>query len=432
VAILDLLCSMQISTKRICVFAFVIASITTQAQIKLLCYNLLNFPTGNLQGRADTLKNIIDYTRPHLLMIQELKTAEGLQEITDVMNEIGYGDFSHPEFIPQQSPGSPLNLLQQSIVYDTEIFRLKSAGVVLTDYRDINEYILYLNDPMLASGADTTFLYTYVTHLKSSTGTDNEQARLSMVNYLIDHFQTLPEGSHVIFSGDFNLYNNTEPAYLAITNPDNPIVMRDPLSSLGNWAGTTFAHKEILTQSTRSSTIFDDGAGGGVDDRFDFIMLSESLMNQASALAYTLDSFRSVGNTGNCYNQSITECDLGNEVPIDVLQSIYYMSDHIPQYCELHSDIIDHIVYSKANDECSIRIQGNIQSDHITYQIEGSHPGDWSLEVRNVQGQMIMSQSGINARSGQLNISSLPQGIYFLNAKSAVMQLAAQKFVVVR
>lgn len=423
---------MSISNRILCILLLVASTATSTAQIKLVCYNLLNFPTGNLQGRADTLRNIMDYARPHLLMIQELKTAEGLQEITDVMNEIGYGDFAHPEFIPQQSPGSPLNLLQQSIVYDTEIFRLKSAAVVLTDYRDINEYILYLNDPLLASGGDTTFLYTYVTHLKSSTGVENEQARLSMVNFLIDHFETLPAGSHVVFSGDFNLYNNTEPAYLAITNPENAIVMRDPLSDLGNWAGSAFENKEILTQSTRASTIFNDGAGGGVDDRFDFILLSESLMNQSSELSYTVDSYRSIGNTGNCYNQSITDCDEENEVPFSVLQSMYYMSDHIPQYCELHSDIINRIMPAHSNGTVTLEINGNMHSDYINYQIKGMHHSIFNMEVYNIQGKLIQSISESASKSGQLNVSGLPQGIYILKATSPEIQLPSQKFVVAR
>jgi exonuclease III len=327
--------------KKILLIVVLHAWFLSNGQIKMMCYNVLNFPTGNLQGRVDTLEKIINYSRPRLMMIQELKNAQGLADITDMMNDIGYGDFAHSEFIPQQSPGSPGNLLQQAIVYDTEIFRMKNEGVVLTNYRDINEYVLYLNDPQLPAGADTTFLYVYVTHLKSSTGADNEQTRLEMVSYLLEHFSTLPENSHVIFTGDFNLYSTSEPAYLAMTAEDNDIVLRDPLASLGDWSVANFAHREILTQSTRLSQINNDGAGGGVDDRFDFILLSESLMNPDSDLHYVEGSTVSLGNTGLCYNQNITDCDLGNPVPPDVLRAIYYMSDHIPVCAELNTDIIN-------------------------------------------------------------------------------------------
>lgn len=423
---------MQKNLIYLCSFLLFLSGVHSYSQIKVLSYNLLNFPTGNLQGRVDTLRNIIDYTRPNLLMVQELETAEGLQSITDMMNEIGYGDFAHPEFIPQQSPGSPSNQLQQSIVFDTEIFRLKSDGVVLTDYRDINEYVLYLNDPALANGSDTTFLFVYVTHLKSSTGTDNEQMRLSMVNYLITHFETLPANSHVLFAGDFNLYNNLEPAYLAMMDESNAIVMHDIYTSYGNWAGSAFEHKEILTQCTRSSVIFNDGAGGGVDDRFDFILMSESLMNQSSEFAYTENSYKSVGNTGGCYNQSITDCSSGNEVPPHILQSMYFMSDHIPQYCEFHSDLIDHVAEINFKQPELLIRNSNQQSQQISYTLSGLAGLNYSLDVIDINGKVIHHQEQMSTLSGVIDVSPFPQGMYLLRVISDSEKILPKKFTVVR
>ncbi len=423
---------MQKNATYVLTMLLLFSGIHVHSQIKVLSYNLLNFPTGNLQGRVDTLRNIIDYTRPNLLMVQELETAEGLQSITEMMNELGYGDFAHPEFIPQQSPGSPSNQLQQSIVFDTEIFRLKSDGVVLTDYRDINEFVLYLNDPELANGSDTTFLYVYVTHLKSSTGVANEQMRLSMVSYLIAHFETLPENSHVLFTGDFNLYNNTEPAYLAITDENNAIVMRDIYANYGNWAGSAFDHKEILTQCTRASVIFNDGASGGVDDRFDFILMSESLVSQSSDFAYTENSFRSIGNTGGCYNQSITDCDLGNSVPANILQSMYYMSDHIPQYCEFHSDVIDRVIDQNLKQPELLLANGNQQSQQLYYTINGFIGNHFTLEVLDINGKVIHQQMPTSTLSGGIDVSRFPQGLYFLRIVADSVSIAPKKFTVIR
>ena len=46
-----------------------------------MCYNLLNFPQGGILNRQDTLKKIIDFEQPDLLLIQELKTSTGLDAI---------------------------------------------------------------------------------------------------------------------------------------------------------------------------------------------------------------------------------------------------------------------------------------------------------------------------------------------------------------
>lgn len=422
-----LICSMKI----ILALVLAISGFQSQAQLRLLSYNLLNFPTGNLAGRVDTLAHIIDYTRPHLLMIQELENAEGLESITDMMNDLGYGDFTHPDFIPQQSPGSPSNLLQQSIVYDAEVLRLKSSSVVLTDYRDINEFVMYLNDPQLANGSDTTFIYVYVTHLKSSTGSDNEQARLSMVNALINHFNDIPSNSHVIFAGDFNLYSNTEPAYVAMMSPDNAIILKDVYESYGDWPGASFAHKEILTQCTRTSVIFNDGAGGGIDDRFDFILFSESLMSSDSPLHYIDGSFRSIGNTGNCYNMNITDCDVANPVPTDVLQSMYYMSDHIPQYCELQSDILDRISENTLGHFRITFPHGNMTSDLLHYSMHdiGQLSGD--IVVYDLEGRELMRSSVMNA-NGQIDCSQWTSGIYHMTYETAGRQIDHAKFLIQR
>lgn len=418
--------------KKILTALFLIYSSLSDGQIRMMCYNMLNFPTGNLQGRVDTLENIINYARPHLLMIQELKTEQGLADITDMMNDIGYGDFAHGEFVPQQSPGSPGNLLQQAIVYDTEVFRMKREGVVLTNYRDINEYVLYLNDPMLATSNDTTFLYVYVTHLKSSTGADNEQARLEMVNYLIDHFATIPEDSYVIFSGDFNLYSTAEPAYQAILNQDNPIAMIDPFSNYGDWSVNNFAHREILTQCTRVSQLDNDGAGGGVDDRFDFILFSESIMNPDNDIHYIEGSMKSLGNTGMCYNQNITDCDFANPVPADVLSSIYYMSDHIPVYAELDTDIINQISHEKNNTPELLAFLD--RNNDLVVELKNLNAAESAkLKILDMTGRVLTTE---DVKCGNCRIvlspKNLPNGVYLIMVENQRGISVTEKFVVSR
>ncbi|MEZ4800806.1 MAG: endonuclease/exonuclease/phosphatase family protein [Flavobacteriales bacterium] len=301
-----------------------------------MSYNLLNFPTGNFQGRVDTLENIVDYYRPHLLMVQELQNEDGLNQITDMMNGLEYGNFASADFVQQQSDPFNPYYLQQNIVFDQNYLTLKNQLEIITDIRDVNYFRLYFNDSELANGADTTYLHVFVTHLKSSSGSANEQLRLQMVEQFISYIENnLDDSDNILFAGDFNLYDTAEPAYQALINESNTIVMQDPFASFGNWAVSNFQHREILTQSTRASQIGNDGAGGGLDDRFDFILFSPAMMNALNPVHFIEGTFKSLGNNGTCYNQSITNCTSGNEVPSDVIQSIYYMSDHIPQVCEI-------------------------------------------------------------------------------------------------
>lgn len=391
---------------------------------------MLNFPTGNLPGRVDTLKKIVNYYRPHLLMIQELKTAEGLADVSSMMNTLNYGDFNHSEFVPQQSDAGSPYPLQQALVYDESIFTLKSQSEIITDVRDFNEFELYLNDSNLDEGADTTFLYVYVTHLKSSTGSANQAARLAMVEDWLTYMNaTRSADDNVILCGDFNLYTRNEDAYQALIADENVIPMQDVFYDYGDWPGTSFAHKEILTQSTRQNQIENDGAGGGVDDRFDFILFSPSLVNVANEIHYIEDSYYSLGNTGACYNQSITSCNANNDVPYDVLQAIYYMSDHIPQVCELELNVTIDVVELEQQ-EFPIQI---VYNNPITARMHASFSGTGFIQVRDLQGKL-QQENIIRIDAGRnefpLQTIGLRSGIYLFTLTTEQGKSSSARFLV--
>jgi Endonuclease/Exonuclease/phosphatase family len=415
----------------LCSVAICLRSHAQLAPLRVMSYNMLNFPLGEIPDRVDTLEKIVSYSLPDLLMIQELKTEQGLLDIADMMDSLGFGDYAPSQFVAMQSdPGNPYPL-QHAIVYNQNIFTLKSQSEIVTSVRDINEFVLYLNDDGLATGSDTIFIYVYVTHLKSSTGAENQALRLEMANAWIDYMNANFIGDeNVILAGDFNLYANTEPAYLALTNTENTVVMQDMFASLGNWSGTNFEHKEILTQSTRSSQVGGDGAGGGIDDRFDFILFSEAMMTNTNEVYYVQDSYKSLGNNGTCYNQSITECSEGNGVPQEVLQAIYYLSDHVPQVCLLGRDLTSSVQEVRTpNYSCSVAYSTYTTSIKL-HAAQGAQ-GYWT--VYNSAGQIIQHEN-VNIIKGNntidLNTTSLQAGIYFFLFQNTDGSHIATPFIV--
>lgn len=418
--------------KKVLLIAMLCAPFLLLSQVRVMSYNMLNFPTGNLPGRVDTLQKIVDYYRPHLLMIQELKTAEGLADISTMMNTLSYGNFSHSEFVPQQSDqGSPY-ALQQALVFDQTIFTLKSQSEIITDVRDFNEFELYVNDANLDEGADTTFLYIYVTHLKSSTGSANQAARLAMVeDWLVYMNANRDANDNVILCGDFNIYTRNEDAYQALLSDENTIPMQDVFYGYGDWPGTNFAHKEILTQSTRQNQIENDGAGGGVDDRFDFILFSPSLVNVANEIHYIEDSYYSLGNTGACYNQSITSCSANNDVPYDVLQAIYFMSDHIPQVCEMQINVI---IGLTELEQYGLPIQ-IIYGHQMSARTFSSLSGKGTMQIRDVQGRLVQENQiviGAGNNEFQIDTNALQVGMYVLILETEKGIRTSARFLVAR
>ena len=132
-----------------------------------------------------------------------------------------------------------------------------------------------------------------------------------MVTEFTDALETIDPDSYVLFTGDFNFYSSSEPAYQELLDPTNAIVMVDPIDTPGNWS-ENIDFQAVHTQSTRiDSGPFGAGSGSGMDDRFDFILISENMLTDPN-LRYIPDTYIEFGNNGNCFNDDISDRNLLN------------------------------------------------------------------------------------------------------------------------
>ena len=121
-------------------------------------------------------------------------------------------------------------------------------------------------------------LRIYSLHLKASQGSENETKRLAEATILRNHMNNLSPNSNFMVVGDYNFYDSDEPAFdmLISDQTDNDGRVFDPINQPGNWHNNgSFA--SIHTQSPRT-TQFGGGAPGGLDDRFDLMLVSNSLL----------------------------------------------------------------------------------------------------------------------------------------------------------
>lgn len=311
-------------------------SSSAQNKVKVVSYNVLNYPFGDMADRQDTLAIILEELKPDLLLLQELKTEAGLNQIATESCAGLDGDYQASIWEPLQSNPNSSWPLQQGLVYNKEVLGMLEELVILTPYRDVNAFRMYVKDEATAAG-DTTFFNAFVTHLKSSQGADNEALRNDMAEAFVAALTDFDPEVPAIFAGDFNIYTSDEPAYQTLLDPANAIVFLDPIDAPGEWTESSFDMPEILTQSTRSSQIYGDGAGGGLDDRFDFALLSDHFFSSNASLQYVEDSYTAYGNTGQCYNGSLIGCEEDDDVPAEVTWALYHMSDHLPVIFELET-----------------------------------------------------------------------------------------------
>ena len=390
-----------------------------QDSISLMFYNLLNFPDPVPAGREDTLRKIIAFAKPDLFMVCELKTEAGADSILEVsLNESGAGSYEKADFVPMQSSPGSSNPLQQLLFYESSKFELKSQSEIITPRRDINEYILFLKDPNLSLTHDTTFLDVYVTHLKSSQGGSNEIMRREAVEELQAHLVTRPQNRSIVFAGDFNIYNNDEPAFELLTNPVNGPSFKDPASRIGDWH-SSYSYRDVHTQSTRISPIFNDGAGGGLDDRFDWIMLTEDIISGTGRFEYVSNSYQALGNDGNCFNDEIINCP-SSEFPDSLVQALYFMSDHLPVVLQLAVDFDAEPPNGIHETKIDFQIEfvsGNVITNSLQLLIIGAENADLSLQLFNAHGDVFYSENFKRSepvRTHGLDVTNIESGIYFI------------------
>ncbi|MSR28635.1 MAG: hypothetical protein EXS03_03545 [Phycisphaerales bacterium] len=188
--------------------------------------------------------------------------------------------------------------------------------------RNADRWLFRLNG--YTSGAAS--FYVYSMHLKASLG--YEDVRETGALAVRANANALGVGVRAIYLGDFNVYINTEPAYLAFIASGNGQAF-DGLGT-GSWAGVANAWKHTQSPRLASTGLI----GGGMDDRFD-IHLATAALTDGEGIAQIPGAYRAFGNDGDHFD---TDINAGNNsfYPSDIARSnaladaLREASDHIP------------------------------------------------------------------------------------------------------
>jgi hypothetical protein len=304
--------------------------------IRVIAYNVLNFPDGRndcgtntvVPNRADTLRKILSFAEPDIFVACEIQTEAGADSIlTRALNVHGANYFAAAQFHVNSTGGN----LQNQLYYNTNKLILYSQDYIVTGIRDIDHYVLYLNDPNLSTFYDTTFVEVYMCHLKAGSGSSNVATRADQTQLLMDYIATRPTDHHHIVCGDLNVYSSNEAGYQNLVT--GPLALVDPINSPGSWNNNgSFA--SIHTQSTRTSVNLDCGSKGGSDDRFDQILVSSNVMTGSDSITYIQGSYDAIGNDGNHFNTNLLNGP-NLQYPDSVVRALYFMSDHLPVALDL-------------------------------------------------------------------------------------------------
>jgi hypothetical protein len=379
----------------------------SQDTLTVMTYNVLNYPSSNT-SKADTLKPIVKHVQPDIFMINELESSAGATTIlTDALNVDGVTSYQRCSFFSGPDTNNML-------YYNSDKLVLYSQKEIPTSLRNISEYVLYYKAPGMTTASDTVFIYCYSAHLKASSGTTNEQRRNQEATLFKNYLDGRTNLENVFLGGDFNLYTSAEPAYGTILNGGN-VALFDPISSPGSWNNNS-SFASIHTQSTRSNSIGDGGASGGMDDRFDFIFFNNHLQTGAQGLTYIPGSYKAVGNDGNHFNQSINS-GANSSAPNNVIDALYYMSDHLPVVLKVSIPInvgVEKIVNQN-------EWKGFFAKEHFNFR-STNFEKKLVFYVYDVLGKIVQKKTTFNTNTVKLEIKQLNQGIYFVKVVSGSKQ----------
>jgi len=396
-----------------------------QDSLNVMFYNLYRFPVNSPANREYLLQHIISYAQPDLLMACEIVNEDGADRILRTAFQNLPDSFARPEFVYSASAaGDPL---QQTVFYNTRKLLLTAQETLLTDVRDINHYTFILNQS--GSGTDSVFLDAFVAHLKSSDGTVNQNKRLAMADTFIKALEKVPPDHHVLFAGDFNFYNSSEPAYREILDSTHAITMTDPLNAPGNWHDNA-VYAAIHTQATRKTLdgFGLGGASGGLDDRFDFILISANCYAD-NELQYTEHSYKAFGNNGNCFNRGINNDSCAGIYPLTLRQILFQMSDHTPVILQLRTGKSFPAAIPDREKTAAVRFtEGNVVHNRLSIRINIPRSAfNHRLFIYDCLGKIQKTVILHNpAALLQINTGDLASGLYFIRVGGASWKFVKQ------
>ena len=390
-------------------------------QQKIMSYNLLDYD-GEID-RNIYFKEIIDQTDPDIIVCQEVNGITGFNNFyNNVLNIIHPGAWAYAEFI-DQSANNDIALYYKSdhfsYISTSEIYTAQTSGT-----RNVVEWIMVHN-------ATSIEFRIYGVHFKANSGYE-ERRRIEMT-IMREYLNDLPEQSNFIVAGDFNIYNaSTEPGFEAITSlgVDNDGQLFDPINRIGDWHAnvgeTDCEYSDVHTQSTRV-TDFGDGATGGMDDRFDWILVSAPILEDSNIINYIEGTYLSFGNDGNHCNQAIN-AGQNTSVSQTIADALHSASDHLPVIASFQFGISDTSTVSiiSENKEFLMPKQygwyPNPFNPHTTFKFDLPEEAFVKVTIRDLLGRNVKTlinqfqyagKKSLNWNGTNNKNARVPSGIYF-------------------
>ena len=409
-------------------FALILLSLTAWSQdtLTIMQYNLLQYgnyqgyggcseSTNNTQDKDENIRTILDYVKPDIFTVCEFGATDALQS-DFLRHNLNIGSIKYWQ--SDKTINYAGSTIINHIFFDSRKLGMKKHIALRTYPRDTDIYELYLKTHSLAIG-DTIQLVCIVTHPKA--GEDYENSRFilmqTVMNYVSQHYAY----DNVLIMGDFNMYRASESGYQVLTRTysNTNALFIDPLDNLGGvgeW-NNAYEFARFHTQSTRSGN-YSCFSTGGLDDRFDFILMADEIKYGTKHIRYVNNTYKAIGNDGYHFNKSIHE-GYNYVVSAEIANALFNISDHLPVTMKILTDVslgVDDTEMASL----SATVAPNPASDMARVHFFNPSEGNVQFDLYNLQGQLLSQQSahfGNGSQQFELPLQNLTKGFYLLRLR---------------
>ena len=400
----------------------------SQDTIRVMHYNLLMYgndfggctsSNNNVNDKNEYLKTIVDYVKPDIVTVNEIyKDSYYHDLILDSVFNIDGIDYYARGNPPNLSNGYTLN----QVYYNTQLFTLDTSEAIATNVRDIDIFRLSYNIP----NALNIDFNCVVAHLKAGDSQADATERANETNALMNYLDNNNEIGNYIMSGDFNVYTASEQAFMNLLFHSNEAIrFYDPIDKIGEWHTNYFFANEH-TQSTHSYG--ECHSSGGMDDRFDFILISDEIKDGTNDIEYLSDSYWAVGQDGLHYNKSLIDSPQNTSVPENVLSALYSMSDHLPVIMDLI--VNDELGFAESPFQHFDFSYNNPVKDKLEITFKNDQHVEISFKLLNLNGQILYSVNVDRyANNITIPVSRLMKSIYLLKISDSFGNVTHRKII---
>jgi endonuclease/exonuclease/phosphatase family metal-dependent hydrolase len=397
----------------------------SQDTLRVMTYNLLRYGAAGIgctstgvTTRNPYLLSIMGATLPDIFGVNEVgpfagNTSPANNLLINVLQPI------NPAYRGTTMTFNNSQDIANCMYYNSDKVGLADESVIpepTLTLRDINYYKFYYKGPGLALG-DTTFIEIVQVHLHSS----DENTRQVQTTDIMAFLDGLGRSGNFIVQGDLNLDGSTAGSFQnMVAHPNADCKLNDVLNLTGNWHSNGSALR-AMTQATSSSPVNPCGSGGPLDDRFDHILVSNSLLNNTAGIVAIPASYWVPGNATSP-NRSVTAA---------VLNGLKLNSDHFPVVLDFE---VSRAVASATGRPTVAPLQlrrnpsQGVIEVAVVLQTLPSH--SCQLRLLNLSGQLVKTWPLALGQAQQflhLDASNIAAGAYFLQLQADEQVIANEK-----